>query len=107
VDITTVHHQSWYARKGDATPAGFESPVPIPFLTVRKGTRFAFCFLAPAEFELRPSLSSDKTKALNDFGVYPGKAPAAFLEDLLVSTSRYKGFGSQTAKGYGRMKRCK
>ena len=105
-DITTVHHQSWYEGKQGATPAGFENPVPIPFLTVRKGTRFQFCFVVPDKASLSVQLSNGQDTALEKFGIKPGNTPAGFLEDLLVSTARYKGFGSQTAKGYGRMERC-
>ncbi len=47
LDIMNPHHRAYYDKHGEGTPpADYESPVPVYFLTVAKGTRFRFA-LAP------------------------------------------------------------
>jgi|GEM_PF-3352616 len=103
VDITTVHHQSWY--QDGKPPSGFENPTPIPFLTVGKGTQFRFHFLAPAAWQ-KQAISEDVRGRLTKWGITDLSSPGTLLRQLVVSTGLHKGFGSQTAKGYGRMKEC-
>ncbi|MFQ5741772.1 MAG: type III-B CRISPR module RAMP protein Cmr6 [Acidobacteriota bacterium] len=105
-DLTTVHYQKWYSE--GLAPGGWESPIPVYFITFGKGTVLHFGFIqsrsidwAPIRDELQPVAS-----ILSDWDIKRLDSPADFLKDLLDSAGRYKGFGSQTAQGYGRMEPC-
>jgi CRISPR-associated protein Cmr6 len=100
VDVTTVHYPGWYRRKDP--PSGMENPNPVYFLTVGSGSVFGFSFVIAAGTTLSPKLTT-YWKQFAEFGVKELDHPGAFLKELLLSTARYKGFGSQTARGYGRM----
>jgi len=102
VDITTVHHQSWY--EGTGTPAGFQNPVPIPFLSVKSASEFQFCFALQESAHLpAEDICRALKPAFDPFGIDGWLDPETFLRQALISTGRYKGFGSQTAAGFGKM----
>lgn len=74
-DVVTVHHQEYY--QGDAPPADWDSPIPIPFLSV-VGT---FCL----------ALSG------------PDNLVNATYKILKLALAQ-EGIGAKTNGGYGRMK---
>ncbi|MGV6820355.1 MAG: type III-B CRISPR module RAMP protein Cmr6 [Parvularcula sp.] len=84
IDTMTPHHRDYHTvtdpdRK--PWPGDWESPTIIPFLTVKKGTRFAF------GVGLRPGADEDDLKT----GVI-------WLQQGL----EYLGAGAKTSRGYGR-----
>jgi CRISPR type III-B/RAMP module RAMP protein Cmr6 len=101
VDVTTVHRQDWYSE--GKPPAGFNNPVPIPFITVARQSRFQFALALRKEVALDLSAYG---KRLELFGITALSDTKEFVVELLKSTARYKGFGSQTALGYGRKEPC-
>jgi CRISPR-associated protein Cmr6 len=42
IDVMTPHHAKYYAPQGAAWPADWESPTPVPFLTIGRGSVFHF-----------------------------------------------------------------
>ncbi len=46
-DIVTVHHAKYYSTEGTEWPSDFEDPTPVPFITVKPGTRFSFAVSGP------------------------------------------------------------
>lgn len=106
VDGTTVHYRSWYTDEVPSAPDGTDNPVPVPFLSVERGTRFTFVMAVsegaklPAPDRVEPC---DAKARLAEFGIPLGAGVSDFLVKLLVSAARYHGFGSQVRKGYGRM----
>lgn len=87
-DVLTVHHQSYY--EGNGLPNDWESPVPVPFLSIPAGTRFVFALSCTD-----PTLRAEGQRALLD------KAQE-FLQDALLEY----GVGGKTAAGYGRFESC-
>lgn len=83
VEIVNCHHFDYYRKahkaRGEAIPTETESPVPAFFLTVDKGAKFDFAFLAPSE------------------------ADANMIHELLVTGLAWLGVGAKTAAGYGLM----
>ena len=75
-DVMTPHHQK-YNLKGDEWPNDWESPIPVPFLTV-SGT-FRIALTGPVEW-----------------------VDAAF--EILSMAFKHLGFGAKTQIGYGRGK---
>lgn len=76
-DVLTSHHQEYYTGKGSAPPANWDSPNPVPFLSV-KGT-YLIALAGPAEWVA---------------------ATFQILKDALWEL----GIGAKTSSGYGRMK---
>lgn len=74
-DVVTVHHQEYY--QGDAPPADWDSPIPIPFLSVVG----SFCL----------ALSGP-----------PNLIQATYK--ILKLALAQEGIGAKTNSGYGRMK---
>lgn len=81
-DIMTPHNGEYY--QGNAPPADWLSPNPIPFLTVAPGQSFQFA-LAPAPPAAQPDCAT----------------AAQWLTDALA----WMGAGAKTAVGYGRFAR--
>ncbi len=46
-DIVTVHHKEYYGSEGKAWPCDFEDPTPVPFMTVKPGTKFSLAVSGP------------------------------------------------------------
>jgi len=72
VDIFTPHYQKYYQE--NKFPADNQSPIPIPFLTVRPGTRFEFALATFAACNGQSDVVIDEVKglvvkALTTFGV--------------------------------------
>lgn len=82
LDVMTPHHSSYYT--GDGTwPHDCESPVPLPFLRMRRGLKFELA-IAPRD---------------------PGAAGAAedveWAWEMLEGGLRVLGLGAKTSAGYG------
>lgn len=75
-DVLTPHHRDYYGGQ-DKPPADWDSPVPIPFLSVRG--KFQLALTGPPEWT-RVAL------------------------DILISALQQEGAGAKTSSGYGRIK---
>lgn len=76
MDVVTVHHQEYY-QKDNIPPADWDSPIPIPFLSVVGS--FCLALSGPANL-----------------------ASAAY--EILEYALKHEGIGAKTNSGYGRMK---
>ena len=85
IDIMNPHNQNYYSGK-NKQPVETESPNPIKFLTVPKGTEFVFNF---AYIPLKEGNQCDEKE----------------LNDIIDTAFETVGFGGKTAIGYGRFKR--
>ncbi len=84
-DIMNVHYKDYYNdTSGKVAPTDYQSPNPIPFLTV-KDTQFQFIIGA-------------KKEKLENFKI-KGKT----IEKWLIEALSNHGIGAKTAAGYGRM----
>lgn len=86
-DIITVHHPEYYKGAEKASPADWDSPTPIPFLSATGSYLIALA---------APNLSPDD-KAIWDKWIE--KVFEILTEALLIM-----GIGAKTSSGYGRMK---
>ena len=77
LDVVTVHHPDYYQGK-DSPPADWDSPNPVPFVSVRGGVKFLVALDGPDEWV---------------------EAAFAILERALAE----EGIGAKTNSGYGRM----
>lgn len=89
-DVTTPHHGAYYqADDTDQTPAAdWDSPVPVPFLTVNKGIKFELvlgCDLLAENAAERDTISGWLRK----------------VSDLLCEALKHRGLGGKTSSGYG------
>ena len=66
LDIVTPHYQPYYA--GENYPGDWFSPVPIPFLTIKKGVEFGF-YIAARDINDLNTASDWLKKALQKVGV--------------------------------------
>ncbi len=80
-DIMNPHYPDWYGK--GVTPADWQNPIPIPFLTIGDETSFQFVVGVKKDEDLE---LLEKTKS--------------WLESAL----KEKGIGAKTAVGYGYMK---
>jgi len=80
VDVMTPHHQKYYTATPPKPPADWDSPVPVPFLTVAKGE-----FL----FAMRVSEGGDPWLQV--------------AWEILKKALAEEGIGAKTASGYGRL----
>ncbi|MBF2052770.1 MAG: type III-B CRISPR module RAMP protein Cmr6 [Candidatus Sericytochromatia bacterium] len=84
VDIVNSHHSKYYSSEGTEAPGDWESPVPVYFLTLKPGSRFAF------------GLSKARSDISN-----------ALLEEVsswLQAALTWSGAGAKTNAGYGLFK---
>lgn len=101
VDIMNPHFGEYYQRK-DQPPADYLNPIPIPFLTVGKDTKFEFVIGDRNNIKLsdNPSLRSSK--------LTEGMPDDSTLLDIayhwLKMTLTDHGIGAKTAVGYGYFK---
>ncbi len=93
LDVMTVHYPDYYGDKS-LPPADWQSPNPIPFLTVKDGpdrkNRFQFII------GLR--------KGVKDVSVHVAGKDVKILEltqNLLIEALTEQGIGAKTATGYG------
>ena len=77
LDVVTVHHPDYYQSK-DSPPADWDSPNPVPFVSVRGGVQFLVALHGPDEW-----------------------VEAAFR--ILALALKEEGIGAKTNSGYGRM----
>jgi CRISPR-associated protein Cmr6 len=81
VDVMTPHFSQYYRTSGGEAPHDGDSPIPVSFLTVREGTRFAFAV------GLRREINDDNLR----------KQARRWLRAALYEL----GIGAKTAAGYG------
>jgi CRISPR-associated protein Cmr6 len=78
-DVLTVHQKPYYdQRSEDDWPNDWTSPVPVPFITVRPGTRFLLVLTGPRSWRVRAM-------------------------SLLLAALAEWGIGGKTSVGYGRL----
>ena len=77
LDVVTVHHPDYYQGKNNP-PANWDSPNPVPFVSVRSGVKFLVALAGPDEW-----------------------VDAAF--QILALALAEEGIGAKTNSGYGRM----
>ncbi len=77
-DIVTVHHPAYYSTQGTEWPTDFDDPTPVPFMTIKPGTKFSLAVSGPDDEWCR----------------YAMKLLTWGLENL--------GIGGKTNAGYGR-----
>lgn len=104
VDITTPHHARYYQGK-EAAAAGFETPNPLPFLTVEEDSVFRFPIALKPGAAWRAPDEAARSR-LGEFEISTFGKLEEFLSDALASTGKYKGFGAQTNVGFGRFVRA-
>ena len=112
LDIINVHYQSYYSDDTGQTPPGdWENPVPIVFLTVKKGIKFEFNVLFD-KFRAEEILKMDE-KALQE--VIPKDLLKNFkdllsglennlkdeIKNLLEKALKNCGIGAKTRLSYG------
>ena len=96
MDVMTVHYPDYYGDK-NLPPADWQSPNPIPFLTVKDSpTR-------KNKFQFIIGLRKGAEDTLTD---YPGTKVSllALTQKLLVDALTSHGIGAKTAVGYGYFK---
>lgn len=86
VDVLTPHFTRYYDGKTGAVPADWESPNPVPFLTVAEGQVFRFHVG-----------SSDGERWEEDWKK---------VETLLGTALEWLGIGGKKSSGYGQLKAC-
>ncbi len=121
LDVMNVHYPSYYSDDSGETPPGdWESPVPIVFLTVKKGINFKFNVLFDAfraneilkmdeedlkkvmpkdllrEFENDPNKLKEEIKSLLEEALKEEE-----IKDLLEKALKEFGVGAKTRLGYG------
>ncbi len=79
VDILTPHHHDYY--ENGSAPGDWESPTPVPFLTVQAGVKFTFFFRALGSEDLGP------------------------IKRLLPVALDWLGIGGKKSSGYGMFSR--
>lgn len=88
-DIMTPHHPNWQVQ--DAAPTDFDSPIPVPCLSVSGGFRFVVSWSGAAA---GPANGADEKKWL------------ALVGELIKEAVSDWGIGGKTSSGYGRMAEC-
>ncbi|MFI5456517.1 MAG: type III-B CRISPR module RAMP protein Cmr6 [Isosphaerales bacterium] len=83
LDVMTPHHPKWNDVKNPVAPTDFDSPTPVPFLSVTGTFRVAVSWRGPA---------SDKTRCWTELAL-------SLLQDALKDW----GVGGKTTSGYGRL----
>jgi CRISPR type III-B/RAMP module RAMP protein Cmr6 len=81
VDVLTPHFTRYYEKR--AVPADWESPTPVPFLTIAEGQVFRFHFA-----------STDQERWKEDW---------TRLRPLLGTALEWLGIGGKKSSGYGRL----
>lgn len=81
LDVMTPHHPDWL--DGSAAPTDFDSPTPVPFLSVSGGFSIAVSWHGP---------ESKQAEKWTDFAL-----------SLLCGALREWGIGGKTSSGYGRL----
>jgi len=83
LDVITPHYKRYYSNPAAVLPDDTENPVPLYFLTVKRGS--TFCFL----YKLRnPATAADSPRM-------------AKIEALIREAGQNYGFGAKTSSGFG------
>ena len=111
IEVMTPHQGHYYQQKGgrragdSVSPNDSGQPVPIPFLTVPPGSRFAF-HVACDRLRLERYDESRRADAPSLLETVEGKLRwQALLEAAFEHAFEWLGFGAKTAVGYGAMMR--
>jgi CRISPR-associated protein Cmr6 len=83
LDVMTPHHPQWNVVSNPAAPTDFDSPIPVPFLSVTGAFHVAVSWRGPA---------SDKARNWTELTL-----------SLLCDALRDWGIGGKTTSGYGRL----
>jgi len=81
LDVMTPHHLNWL--DGSVPPTDFDSPTPVPFLSVAGRFHIAVSWCGPA---------NDRSRNWTELTL-----------SLLVDALHYWGIGGKTSSGYGRL----
>jgi hypothetical protein len=83
LDVMTPHHPKWNDVKDPVAPTDFDSPTPVPFLSVTGAFHVAVAWRGPAH---------DKAKCWTQLAL-----------SLLCDALKDWGIGGKTSSGYGRL----
>lgn len=83
LDVMTPHHPKWNDIESPVAPTDFDSPIPVPFLSVTGAFLLAVSWHGPA---------SDKAKNWTELA-----------HSLLCDALKDWGVGGKTSSGYGRL----
>ncbi|MER3442118.1 MAG: type III-B CRISPR module RAMP protein Cmr6 [Gemmataceae bacterium] len=83
LDVMTPHHMGWNNTSDPRAPTDFDSPTPVPYLSVRGRFRVCLSWRGPA---------SDRAASW-----------LAFAMKVLEEAVRLWGVGGKTSSGYGRL----
>jgi len=83
-DVMTPHHPKWNDLNEPVAPTDFDSPIPVPFLSVDGSFRIAVSWYGPENYE--------KSVAWTEIAL-----------DLLLAALANWGIGGKTTSGYGRL----
>lgn len=83
LDVMTPHHSGWNNVESLEPPTDFDSPIPVPFLSVTGTFRVALSWHGP---------TSDKAKNWTELA-----------RSLLCDALKNWGIGGKTTSGYGRL----
>jgi len=84
-DVITPHHHEYYSSQGGQAPTDFDSPVPVPFVSV--------C----GKFQVL--LTCDGVSSDEEYLQW-----MTLMKHLLGDALEHRGIGGKTSSGYGRMK---
>lgn len=116
LDIMNPHYSSYYGDDTGKTPPGdWDNPVPIYFLTVKKGIPFHFSILLDEfrwektkqfEFEVEKDNKKEKKKIPDSIKnkVENVTKENKFFENIIKEALDFYGVGSKTRLGYGNFK---
>ncbi len=90
VEIMTPHHSDYLQKNGAGTPNDAEQPNPIPFLSIRPGSRLMF------------TVTCESQRLYGRTFPRPWKE---IVDSLFAEAFGWLGFGAKTAVGYGAMER--
>ncbi|MCS6864573.1 MAG: type III-B CRISPR module RAMP protein Cmr6 [Gemmataceae bacterium] len=82
LDVMTPHHPQWL--EGAVAPSDFDSPTPVPFLSVTGSFRVAVSWHGPEQYE--------KAVAWTELAL-----------ELVITAMADWGIGGKTSSGYGRL----
>lgn len=107
VDIMTPHYSDYYGdtdNKKQKAPTDTESPIPIPFLTVAKDTKFQFIIgkqKGGADLKLKEEIKNSPLITKSNNKLDENSDLIAITTYWLKQALSQHGIGAKTAVGYG------